>query len=581
MLPHNSRIVTETVLLCTVIACILVGCSDSPENKAAKELRQMTEAALQLIEKGPGLDDSGVSDPLQLYVEARGRLQSALAKANLAPRAAEPARLAHGNLCFAQVRHMRNATHQLNTPVSDVVDELTVIARKIADLRLRQEELRQAVDAIETETRQLTDLLEGTADKQGLRAKLADAQARLQDLTAQRAARAAEQQAAQDNAALIQHQADEKLQAAQLTTGEEKMTLLNAAFELMRQKKDPMTKAQEAADQIEILDEKIVLLQPEVNQLTRQVDATAKRIEHLKTSGDREKIQSGITEADEQIQKHNARVDWLVADLKKGLDACAKHVADMTELLDTAIADYRKITGSLRDTAAARAADASFWKASVAADRFAFNQHISTRLQAIAAAELGPVSATLNEVAAQYFEIPEDQAKSILASFDQAITHYTDSPASGKAAKDIMAGHVLTLYGKALFAERLGDYDTADAAVEAADEVLAKIKQLDPVFFTSVTAQLLNPSADFIPPMSVDLTATYEEFKKQFQPWKQMRGEQKKAEVERLLALLDSMKPPLDPEEFNRIIGPERQALEAQLAKGFDEPATSTDPNYP
>jgi hypothetical protein len=59
-----------------------------------------------------------------------------------------------------------------------------------------------------------------------------------------------------------------------------------------------------------------------------------------------------------------------------------------------------------------------------------------------------------------------------------------------------------------------------------------------------------------------------------------LSGDVKKAEVERLLAMLDNMPPPFDPGEFNRIIGPERQALQAQMAKGFDEPAFDmNDPN--
>jgi hypothetical protein len=82
--------------------------------------------------------------------------------------------------------------------------------------------------------------------------------------------------------------------------------------------------------------------------------------------------------------------------------------------------------------------------------------------------------------------------------------------------------------------------------------------------------------------MSVDLGAQYEELKRQFQPWKKLRGDDKKAEVERMLAMLDNMKPPLDPQEFDRIIGPERKAMEDQMAKGFDEPVAvdMSDPNF-
>ncbi len=587
MLPHKSKTLTRTALLIAAAAILLAGCADSPEEKAAKELRRLTEEAIKIAEKGPSVstdqENPGITDAADVYANARKTLQTALAKASIAGDAAAPAWLAHGNLCFAQVRHMRQQISQFTSPVSDVVDELTVLAGKITELHVRREKLLQAADTIANETRQLTDLLEGTPDLQGLKAKLAHARTQLNDLAAQREKWLADQQNAQQNAGNIQRQADEKLQAAQLTAGDQKMNLLNEAFELMRQKKQPFIQAQEAADQVKLLDQQIAILRPTVQQLEKQSDATAKRIAELTDSPELEKINSGSAEVDDHLQKHAARVDWLAADLKKGLQACAAHVAQMTELLDTAISDYKKVRArSLSQVANVRTADANAWKASIAADQIIFNQHVSGRLQAIAAGRLGNISDVLNNLAEQYFKIPQDDANAIMQAYDEAITAYAAAPASDKSAKDVMATHVLALYGKALFAERLGDYDAADAAINAADELLEKVKQLDPVFFTSVTAQLLNPSAEFIPPMSVDLSATYEEFKKQFQAWKQLRGDEKKAEVERLLNVLNTMKPPLDPQEFERIIGPERQALEAQLARGFDEPASDGlgDPNY-
>jgi len=70
--------------------------------------------------------------------------------------------------------------------------------------------------------------------------------------------------------------------------------------------------------------------------------------------------------------------------------------------------------------------------------------------------------------------------------------------------------------------------------------------------------------------MAVDNTIYYNGLKKEFQAWKTMRGAEKEAEVNRLLAMLDSMGRPQDQDGFDRIIGPERQQLEAALARGFE-----------
>lgn len=69
--------------------------------------------------------------------------------------------------------------------------------------------------------------------------------------------------------------------------------------------------------------------------------------------------------------------------------------------------------------------------------------------------------------------------------------------------------------------------------------------------------------------MAVDSTIYYEQMKEQFQDWKKLRGEEKEVEVQRLLAMLDGMGQPEDLDVFNRIIGPERQQLEAALTTGF------------
>jgi len=569
------------------MAIAMTGCSDSPEGKAAKELRRATQRAIEVAEKGPSLkqvspEGDGAVDYVGVYAQARSELKSALTKANVAGDAAAPAWLAHGNLCFAQVRQMKAEIHRLQTPVSDVADELTTLARQISELQLRQEQIRQSVNAIENETSQLTELLEGTPEKKGLGTSHSEGAERLADLQRQRERLIEEQKAALERADDIQRQVDEKQQAAQLSAGDERMALLKTAFELMREKTRPLIEAQEAADQIKIVDEQMTLLRPTVLLLAAQIDATAKRIEDLKKSPELQKIESGNAETDEQIRKYAARVDWLVDDLKKGLGACLQQTTQMTDLLDTAISDYGKVrVRPLKLTAALRIADANFWKASIAADRLAFDRHISARLHAIAAGQLGSVSDTLNNVADAYCQLPEAIVKMVLDDFDRAIDGYAALPESDKAAKEIMAAQVLALYGKALFADRIDRPGEADEAIVAADKVMEQIKKIDPVFFTSVTAQLLNPSSEFIPPMSVDLSATYEEFKRQFQDWKQMRGEEQRAEVERLLMELDSMPPPRDPQEFERIMGPERLALEAQMAKGFDEPTSSdlSDPN--
>ncbi len=280
------------------------------------------------------------------------------------------------------------------------------------------------------------------------------------------------------------------------------------------------------------------------------------------------------------MDQYNVDAGSLAANLTKGLKAYTATTAEMTDLLDKAIADYRKIRSrSLAQTGKSRLADSHFYKASVAAERIAFNRHIAARLDAIAKADLGTVSTTLANIAKQYSQANEQANTAVMDNYDQAIAGYT------AGGKEVMSSHALALYGKMTFAEQLGDYDKAEAAMDAARNLLGEIAKDDPVFFKSITARLVSESTDYIPPMPVNYAAQYEEFKKQFLGWKRLPRDEKEVEVERLLAMLDNTPQPLDPDAYKRIIEPERQSLQAQMAKGFDAVEIDidmnlSDPNY-
>ncbi len=582
MLSNRPRILISSVLCAAVCLALMVGCSDNPQDKAAKELRRVTDKALALAEKGPGIDPAnGPTDAGAVYAQARQELGRALAKAGVAGNAADSAYLAGGNLYFAQVRHIRNRLGQQNLPIEAAVDELSVLAGRIVTMQIQQERIDQLKKAMETEIRQLTGLLEGAGANQGVKAQLAEVQDELDALMRQRGQWETAKEQAQDEAGRIQAQADAKLQQAELASGPEKAVLEKEGFDLLLTRKAPLAKAQEAVDQMEIVDGERALVEPKVEKLLNDVAKATRRINEIQDSPERDELKKQIAKVKDQLDKYNADADSLAAGVTKGLDAYAAAVAEMTDLLDKAITDYRKIRSkSLKQTANSRLADSHLCKASVITERIAFNDHIAARLQAIASADLGTVSTILADIAQKYTHIDEQTNTAVMDTYDQAIAGYISAGAAGEAGKHIMSNQALALYGKMNFAERLGDYDKADAALDEARALLEKILEVDPKLRTSMTARLVSESMDYVPPMPVNYAAQYEELKKQFQPWRRLSGDEMKVEVERLLAMLDNMPPPLDPDEFNRIIEPERQALQAQMIKGFDEPTLDlSDPN--
>lgn len=576
MQSDRFRKLIKGVLYAAVAVTVFVGCSDNPQNQAAKELCEATEKAMALAEKGPRLEGDTQVNAGQVFAEARSLLNRALSKASDAPNAASSAYLAGGNLNFAQVRFFRKELHKYTVPVSVSVDELSKISSKISNLQVQQEQLEQIAIATRQEIVKLTDLLEGTDAKQGLKAKLAATKAVLSQLESKKAEWVTKQQKAQDQANQIQQQANAILQKADLSDGREKETLQKAGFALLKSRKDPLIRAQGAEDEASILQSKINTVAPTVTKLQEDVDSITAKIAEASNSPEQEKLLGQIEDVKSQIGSCNEQVNQLVANLKKDVQTYDEQVSQIITLLDSAVKDYKKVRSrSLSQISKSQIANCNFWNASVLADEIGFKQHVGARLGYIAAADTGEMSTTLSEVGLELSQVSEEKSKAIIGSYDEAIAGFQSS-----SDKNNMSNHALALFGKRAFAERLGDYDTADAALDEADKLLEKLKQADPVFFTSVTARILTGSKEFIPPMSVDLGAQYEELKKQFQPWKKLRGDDKKAEVERMLAMLDNMKPPLDPQEFDRIIGPERKAMEDQMAKGFDEPVNTNDPNF-
>lgn len=582
MLSNRPQILIRSVLYAAVCLSLMVGCSDNPQDKAAKELRRVTDKALALAEKGPGIDPAtGPTDAGAVYAKARQELSQVLAKASVAGEAADSAYLAGGNLYFAQVRYIRNQLAQQNLPIEAAIDDLSVLAGKIVRLQIQQERIEQLDKAMGTEINRLTELLEGDAASQGVKAQLAQVQDQLDGLNRQRAQWETAKQQAQDEAGRIEAQANTKLQQAQLASDPEKAALEKERFDLLLAKKAPLAKAQKSADQMEILDSERALVEPKVEKLQNDVNKAARRIDEIQDPSEKQKLQDQIAIAKDQSDKYNTDADSLAAEVIRGLDAYTAAIAEMTDLLDKAIADYGRIRSpSLKQTARSRRADSHLCKASVIAEHIAFNEHIGARLQAIASADLGTVSTTLADIAQKYTQVDEQTNTAVMDTYDQAIAGYISAGAAGAAGKHIMSSQALALYGKMNFAERLGDYDKAAAALDEARALLEKILEADPKLRTSMTARLVSPSMDYVPPMPVNYTARYEELKKQFQPWRSLSGDEKKAEVERLLAMLDNRPPPLDPGEFNRIIGPERLALQTQMTKGFDEPEFDlSDPN--
>ena len=243
---------------------------------------------------------------------------------------------------------------------------------------------------------------------------------------------------------------------------------------------------------------------------------------------------------------------------------------------------------------------------SVASAAIAFEQNVSGRLGSVADSikdetqqsldktqqSLAKTQRSLGNLSSAFAVVNSEYVKTAKENFDLAIEKYESiRKRSGRKddafTLDILTNYVVTLYDKMMLADRLGDYDSVDALLDKADEIIAEAREYDTGFAKTPAARLISGTTDYIPQLPVDNTAYYVQLKKQFQGWQKVELEEREAEVMRLLDELDKLKESFASDEFNEIIEPEEKQLRTALKRGFDEETTTTtmefdptDPNF-
>lgn len=579
---ESKNLINSFVMACIAVF-VIVGCSDNPQNEAAKQLRQNAEKALDMAVKGD--IDKAAQD-----------MQAALRDAARAGSAAEPMLLASADLTFEQAQRQQSALVVVGELASVALDGISLQVRRISRLQIQKDRLNYLIAATDRVIEDLSQCINGGSKGPGIQEKLAAENKKLSRLEELKADFEQQRQRAQDSVDAIGQQADRKLRQAEAAYGDEEFELAHAGYDLLLTRKSHFLDAQAAGDQIRSIESQIVIVQPLIQKLQSDLASVQQQINDIRSSPAGSDLSAQLTEADRQIDEHSSRIAWLVTDLKKLQATYSQAVDETISLFQKAADKYKKVRSqSARKAAAVGLADCYGQIAMAALDSMRFQQYFSSRLQSIASVIESRMANTLGEVASQYAGASSDYAKNAKDSFNLATDKYSKLQkrfAAGRDefACDVLKNYILVLYGKMVVADYLAEQDVVDEASALADELMEKAQNCDPGFARSVTARLLTGSTDFVPSMTVDSTIYYNELKKEFQTWKAMRGEEKEAEVNRLLAMLDEMDQPQDQDVFNRIIGPERQQLEAALARGFkaaeedygdyDDYDDYGDPNY-
>ncbi len=560
---------SKSLIKCLFVACIgilvVVGCSDNPQNKAAKQLRQSAKKALDMAAREGDFE------------KAAKVVQAALRDSPQAGSAAEPVLLALADLTFEQAQRQQSKPVAIADLANVALDDISLEIRSISGLQIQQDRLNNLLGATEKEIEGLSRSLTGDSQRPGIEEQLADATAELSRLEELESELEQRRQQAQSSIDSIQQAADEKLRRSEGLRGDAKLELAQAGYDILLTRTSYFLDAQEALDQIGSIESQIAILEPLVQKLESDLVSIQQQISDIRNSPASRDSKAQLSDVIKQIDEHSSRIAWVASDLKKAQATYDQAVDENILLFQKAADTYKKVRSqSARKAAAVGLADSYGQIAVAAMDGMRFQRYFSSRLLSIASTLETQTANALGEVASQYASGSADYAQKAKDSFDIATGEYSKLQkrfASGRDefACDVLKNYILALYGKMVVSEYLDEQDVVDEVLAQADELMEKAQNCDPGFARSVTARLLAGSVEFVPSMAVDSTMYYTELKKEFQAWKAMRGEDKEAEVNKLLAMLDGMGEPEDLEVFKRMIVPERQQLEAALARGFKD----------
>jgi hypothetical protein len=569
-LNKKSFIAAISALFIALSAVYMVGCADNPDNKTSKNLRESTEKALTTASSGQDLE------------KARKQINSAL-KGNSRSNAASTANFTAANLTFQQAQTTATSLHDISKLINVRTADIQSQVNNIIDSQIELNKLENVKSGREKQIAQLTADLNGNSKKPGLRQQLKQANAKMASLQMDIEELVVIRDRAQNTASEIDVQAGEKARQAELLTGDEKLAKTTEGYDLLLSKKDYNTKIQAASDSISNLESQVQIVEPLIKKLDNDIERLTDKLNAINNSPDKALVKAHYSETKNLIDKLNDSLASLAAKLQnEDMQAWNDTAQKAFSLYEQAAEKYKKAKSSnISKVAGASLADTYHATASLYAETFRVYDHIIAQLEAMAASVEGQAAGILNKhIDASLDKAVEFAAKAI-ENYDLADEYYskfTKSSSKDAFTCSAIRSHLLTLYGKINMATSSGKNDQAQAAQTKADELLVKAAECDAEFATSMAARLFDETADYdyTPSLTIDSTTYYTDMKAQFEKWKALSDADKEQEINRLLDMLNAMTNPRDPEEFARIIGPEKKLLEDALKKGFEFEEDST-----
>jgi hypothetical protein len=612
-----------TLIIAVSVSILLSGCSEKPERQAAREVKKSTDSARKTVSKGrntarrnirlsdkitseaikKALEEGGSRDDVaraiatsqeefnkaqklisDSFEQARVEIENSLRKNPRSGKTKTPALLTSGNILFSQALHLQSALPDSSSPIDFHIDDISNNALLMGDLLTIKAMREKLIAANDKEIQQFKDAInKGTDDYPGLKSKLRSEESKLNKIDSQMQTLEANAKKARDTANSIEKSALEKLRAAEALSGDEKLALQNEAFDLRLSKKEYSMNLQAASDEMALLKSRMAIIAPIVEKIIRDITSIEDKIKSINDTRGNAKLLADIKAIDSKYDKHTESIRKNIRGITVALNKYLASVKEVSDLLDMALGQYEKVGRGIGiQTAKNRKATCYLWKAGLYAESMRTQKNLILRAKSITVSSDATIAALLDTIVTESSAKAADYANTALTIYDLAIAEYKDISGNNDFGCTARKSHILALYGKMALAEYMGNtaiseavsdenYLVADDAATKAEELIEQIKDCDPKFGMSITARMLGGEIDYTPNLQIDQAAHYEDLRKGFQAWNTFKGVEKEDEVNRLILVLENMKPAEDPEAFDRILEPELAQLKAAKKKGFDE----------
>ncbi len=567
------------------MVCGILGCSDSPQNRSAKEAHQQSRQAVTAVNLAPELiiegDQVKTVDLAAVHAQHRQKIQNALKNAGSAKSAAS---LASADLAWSQAVRLRMGLIRFDPPARAALAELNRKLRELGRLQTDRQELLTHIETTDRQVEQLDKILTGgeenrpslTAQRTAVAGRLAELEKSRADLTVMR-----DQLQSKGNA--LQIQGEECLKKADALAGDEKIQLQQQGYDLLLSKKQLYIETQDKTDQIGRLESEIAIVKPQLETIQSQIAAVQTKIQSIRDSENLKTIKVQLTDTDKQINQCKERISWLFGDIKSTQESYAKAIGDIVVILDSGIEDCQSASSrETTDFATARRANLYYESAQTTSQAVEFLASLMDQVAVVSPMVPEDFAPVVKELVGSLEKSIADFSAKGLEQCDLSFAEYEKLSGRGSKsfASDIARDQLLTLYIKRLLAKHLNKTEVIDAINAKAKEIMDPLIQQDPTFSQTLTAHLISGSGVYQPQMAIDVELYAEGLVKQFQGWKTLRGSQAEAEVNKLLAQLEDMNKIESPAVMEKL-KVEWDALKAAKEKGFAEAQQPADANTP